>query len=946
MKHVDNSCEIRKIGNRSGKDAESIDNMSSPHIDYTRVLPFSDLQQLIAGMNGNKEARGTLSGAQCRNDITESEHLTDTHKKVYEDEDAKVGSCLSRGEIFNASQPAELAHRESMHGPCVSTTNKARSRERSSQSPCALSQRKVLTNEGSRESNPLLPNVVRRCAYERRLRYKTRPDRYQLKDTGGSAIPSSSKAKARKSLTAETNINNVVENLSKDRSNPSFPSTPAGVTERGIHRKKRRQGITLETSFKTHNVTQRRLSLPVNYGIGFLNRARGGNSGVPDLSFSGMEFLTNGFKRQKKPEEAECVQMKQVKEVDDSGTISRYFSKQPVEPPIPQRYSTERNGPQASRQPSNFLLNPGVGAHDPTGTELLALESGAELSMPNITANSFRQASVNPSESASNPFWNQANRATHWLPQIKSQTLDARRAMLMAARTARTIAMLDQCKKAVQHAAQMVSNEDKHRIDMEVERDYPIPKLVSKISFQDTKRAIEEMIRGENQFLAEICTAFDPEINDFRDTSEERREVNGSGSLNTTANPAPDSNHSGPSIIQATSNDFQNRPSLEETKSSLNDNRNAASSSNHNQHQSRANESVLSMSGSSTIPNNRNTVQSQPEDGGLLSQQKETPGSGKLSVPILDLIQEPTSKSMVNPVQYLLGKNTSNDIHLIGNSGGNRLKNIHPLNSDNSEIGKARPLEHKTGNIHPSFLWNAPNPEQPFKPGIEVSTDDILLDLIHEEGSAVGVSQSRSSTRAQCFRNCLVPPQRYPSQPFCFNGPIASKNPLETNSNNPTWWTELVNNPHLSTNNSSYVNGGNRPTTPALSMRSEFPNTQSLDNDWVAEGYLASFIEPQLQFSPSSIQHAHRHSSFLHATAGSQTPRSVPAIPRSRTVPPKNPWYNNQYIPWGPSNEIHISQQIPNPHPPFARQDLSPESNKFSRVPPTFLPFSHPNKLH
>lgn len=90
MKHVDNSCEIRNKGNRSGKYAESIDNMSSPpRINYTRVLPFSDLQQSIAGMNGNKEARGTLSGVQCRNDITESERLTDTHKKVYEDEDAK-----------------------------------------------------------------------------------------------------------------------------------------------------------------------------------------------------------------------------------------------------------------------------------------------------------------------------------------------------------------------------------------------------------------------------------------------------------------------------------------------------------------------------------------------------------------------------------------------------------------------------------------------------------------------------------------------------------------------------------------------------------------------------------------------------------------------------------------------------------------------------------------
>ncbi|KKZ67085.1 hypothetical protein EMCG_07256 [[Emmonsia] crescens] len=939
MKQIDDPCSTRNKEKECGNGTELVAKIkNAPHINRDGSFPISGHQHLMAEMNGNREAQDPIPGIQSWNYTPGRHSMLDACARVPDDSE---------------------------------TREKSGSRVITSQSPCDVSHpHATIANHDSRDSNPLLSNDIPRGVYDRHPRHKTRPDRYELKDIGPSMMPSDSRARAQKPLAAKKRrTNNVVENLPKDTSNPSFPSASAGAIEKqGVRKGKKRKENILENSFKAPNVTQDRLSLPVNHGVGFLSRARAGRGGVPDLSFSGMGFLSNDVKRPNEPEPTQHNHSKRVREENDTdGGISRYFSKQPAGPSMPNRYSSEKDVPRVlSRQPNNILLNPEAGANCPTGTEPSVPELATRVFIPNAAASSFREASVNPSDSASNPLWRQANRQTPWLPQVRSRMLGARHAMLMAAKTARNIAMLDQCRKAVQHAARMVSHVDRGRIDTEVERDYPIPELASGFSFRQTNREIGDMIRGENRFLAEICTVFEPEYNDFSARSEEGNAAKGTASINGTPNSAPNPHHSGPSATHTASNNIQNRPSPTGINGSPKAAQNTASNSDPSQksaartvaHATSNQPSPDECNGNSggtqalvlqPTPNNRHLAQTQSSDNGTL-------GSGQLSAPILDSNNEPTPQTMANSIQYQLDQSMGNSIPVIGQSVSNELTNVHPFDNHNTESNKVRHIEQNKGEMQPSLLWNTPKPDRPLQREIEASTKYIFHDL-QDEGEASSVisgAQDLNPIRAERIQNHLFPQQSCAAQSLYFNGPNVPANPLTTNasgySHNISWHVEQISNsPHLSSNYSPYTNGGNRSATPASSIRSGFSHNQNLNIGWICESYPASFIEQQhLQFGPSSsIQHGHQNHNLPHVTASSPTLGSVPTAPRSGyTMPTNTPWYNNQTTPWATSNAPHYAQPIPNSHPNFAHRDSSSKSNKFVSTPTSSFPFSQPNKLH
>ncbi|EQL38560.1 hypothetical protein BDFG_00138 [Blastomyces dermatitidis ATCC 26199] len=944
---IDELCETRSKGNERGHGTEPIVKIShAPQIDHNGSLPLSGDRHLIATMNDNREVSDSIPGMQTWNGT-----MSDAHARVHDDGKPRTGATEKKAGLQGNT-----------------------------------SQTHVTPNHDLKNSNPLLSNVISRGSYDRRPRYKTRPDRYVLKDTHPSATPSGSGTKARKS----SQIDNVVENLSKSTRYPSFlptstgASQPPGTSTAGkaasvtavthrpsvslgssadnekekVHKvRKRRKENRLEHKFRAPNITQDRLSLPVNHGVGFLSRARGGHRGIPDLSFSEMGFLTNVGKRpsEKDPTRPNCA--KRVKKDEDQGRISRYFSKQTAEPLIQECYSTERSAPQAlTRQHNSLPLHPEVVANGSAGTEPPApFVAGSVL--PKAGARLLSEASLNPSRPTSNPLLRQANPPRHWLPQDVSRMLDSRRAMLVATKTARNIAMLDQCRKAVQHAAQMVSHEDRVRIDAEVKKDYPIAKLVSGFSLQQTKRAIEKVIRGENQVLAEICTLFDSdsENTDFNDAFEEAQ---GAGSANGPASSAPGLHPSGSLATHPTSNTFQRRPSSPGIKGSPKAHRNTASSSDLSQYQPSANECNPTFPASHILTSDAITisqphVQALPGDNERVSQQEGTFGSVQLSVPVLDSTHELTAKSMANPSQCQFGQNMNDDISVMGPSVSIGLSNIHPSNNYGSESNQAWHLEVNTGKPQPVCLQNATKPGQPYKPEIEPSTNDSLHGLVDAAGSMVSSAQCPSPMRAESIRNRLVSQGPYATRPLCYIGPMVSANPLTVNAEGPSYsvtrYTEQANSHHLSTNHSPCVNRGDRPTTPALSLRSGLSNIQSCDTGWVSESHPAKLIEHYLRFDPINIQHRHREPDLLHATAGSPTVgRTSIASRSSRTVPSTTSWYNKQTMPWTASSAAQNTQPILNLHPDFVHRDLFPKSSEFcsAPLPPSSLPFSYPNKLH
>ncbi|PGH03292.1 hypothetical protein GX51_04162 [Blastomyces parvus] len=952
-------CDTRNQGNEQGHGTEPIVKINhAPQIDRNGSLPLSDDRHIIATMDDNRDVPDAIPGMQSWNGAAEQHYLPDAHSKAHDD-----------GE------------------PRASATEKARLRGNTSQTPCAISQAHVTSNHDSKNSKPPLSNVISRGSYDRRPRYKTRLDRYELKDTHPSTEPSASGNKPRKL----SQIGNVAENLPKDTIDPSFPPTSTeanrahvtsttarktasmtAVTHRApvslgssadkrkaeAHkRKKRRKENRLEHNFRAPNVTQDRLSLPVNHGVGFLEKARAGHTGVPDLSFSGMGFLTNGVKRPSEPDSSRPNRSKRVKEDEDQGRISRYFSKQPAGPLIPECHSIERNAPQAlSRQPNTLPLLPEVDANGSAGTEPPASELVAGSVMLNAGARLLSEASLNPPRPVSNPLLRRAHPPRDWLPQGVSRMLDSRRAMLVAAKSARNIAMLDKCRKAVQHAAQMVSHEDRAQIDAEVERDYPIAKLASGFSLHQTKRAIEKMIRGENRVLAEICTLFDSnsENADFSDAFEEAQ---GAGSVIGTASSVASSHHSGPLTTHTTSNNFQRRSASPGIKGSPKAPQNAASSSHPSQQPSAAECNATSPAShlltSHSITRNQPHAQAQPGSNERVSQQEGTLRSVQLSVPVLDSTYELTAESMTNPVQCQLSQNMNDDTFVMDSAVSIGLSNIHRPNNYGSENNQAWRLEPNTGNPQPPFLQNARKQGQPYEPEIEASTNDIHNGLVNKAGSIVNSAQGPSLMQAESSRNRLVPQQSYAIRPHSYIGPMVSANPLVTNAKAPSYsvnrYTEQANSQHLSIDYSPCVNSGDRPTSPALSLRSGFSNIQSFDNGWVAESNPERFIEQHLLFDPSNTQHGLRQPNLLHTTSSSPTVGRTSTASRSgRTVPLTTPWYNNQTTPWTPSSATRNTQSILNSYPEFVYRDLFPKSYEFGSAPPppSYLPFSHPNKLH
>ncbi|OJD13480.1 hypothetical protein AJ78_06070 [Emergomyces pasteurianus Ep9510] len=956
--NVDDPCCARNKDNEYGS-SNKLDAKikQAPHTDHDGPLPPLRPQHCIASVNGIRKGQDAIPGMQSWNNTPGWQYLPNAHATVPNDGEKRVVDVdLSHHEKALSFSPTswrqlQFTSLNDAPGPRGTAAEMPGSGGDAAQSPWSVSPPASIANRDS--GNPSMSSAIPRGIYDRRPRHKTRPDRYELKATGPSMMPSSSRTKAQKPSAAKRRrANGVIDHLPKDSNNPSFPPASGGANEKQEVRKgtKRKKNI-FEENFKAPNVTQDRLSLPVKRGPGLFHRSRTGHSGVPDLSFSGMAFLSDDVRRPADRETAKHSCTKSVREANGTdGGISRYFSKQPAGPSMPNHYSTEKDVPQRlSRQPDNLLLNPAVGARS-AGTADLAADLAASLFAPNAIASTFREAGASPSDSTSNPLWGHAKKPTHWLPQVRFRMLGARHAMLMAAKTARNISMLDRCRKAVQHAARMVSHEARGRIDTEVERDYPISNIVSGFPFQETNCAIEEMIRGENQFLAEVCAVFDPGYKDFGDSSDEANAFKvTASSVNGMASPDINPHVSGPSTRHNASDNNQNLSSSPEISGSLKAAQNNASNPepclqseiSKAAHTTSCQPGTAECNGSSETvptpvsyptPNNHHLPQAKSGDN-------VAPGSKNLPA----LIPEPQNEP-----------NMSTEIRVINHMASNELNNMQPFNHQSGDGNTARHVEQNTGNMQPSLVWSTSKPLESGQPEIETSSSSIFNNLGNkkEAGSVTSGVQNPDPIGAERTPNCHLPPQPPLSQPLYSDGPNVLANPLATNagghSRNVIWHTEQMgSSPQLSTNYPPYDHGGNRPASPALSIRSEFSHQQNFDSDWICESYPESLVEHHLQLVPSFINTGHRYPNLPHATASSPIPRSIPTASGSNsTIPPNTPWHNNQTKPWALSYAHHYAQPILNSHLNFTNQDLFPKSDKFASAPPSSLPFSQPNKLH
>ncbi|OAX84072.1 hypothetical protein ACJ72_01551, partial [Emergomyces africanus] len=829
--HIDDPCGTCDNENEDGsRTRPAVKIKQAPHTDHDGPLAPLRPQQFITSAGSIREAQTTLPGMQSWANIPGWHHLPAAHAGVPEDGENRDADISRDEEVLRLSSASGRCQLQFTSPKNVTGTHGSAAVIPCSQGDATQSLWPVspyttsIANHDSGNPYPALSDGIPRGTYDRRPRHKTRPDRYELKDTDPSMMTSSARTRAQKRLTLmRRQADGVVDHFPKDSNSPSFPSASSAPPEKQEVRKgaKRKKNI-LEDSFKAPNVTQDRLSLPANGGPGFLNRARTGKNAVPDLSFSGMAFLSNDVRRPGDPEPAKHGCMKRVRRNNDTDAgISRYFSKLSAGPSTPNCYSTEKDVPQPLlRQPDNLPLCPAVGALS-AGTTLLASELAAPSFTPNATASSFCENSANPSDSTFNPLRRQANGSIHCVPQVRPRMLGATRAMLMAAKTARNISMLDQCRKTVQHAARMVSHEDRGRIDLEVERDYPIPKLASGILFQKTNRAIEEMIRGENQFLAGVCAVFEPEFKDLGDSSEAADVLNeGAASVNETTNTDPDSHLNGPSTTRTTAETRSSRTEIngclkaaENTASNVDPCQQPAArkvahatSSQPSPLECNDRSEMVHTSVSHPTPKNRHIAQSRSGDNGTL-------GCEQLSAPILDSYNQPTTKALDNPIQHQLGPNMGHGIRVTNELVSNELSNTHPFNCQISD-GNTAGYEENTENMRPSRLWCTPKPVQPGQLEIEPSASYILhnSENIKETDYLSNGVQSSYPIGSERISSRRSSQQPYAPRPLYPNIPNIPANPLTNNAKsylrNTTWDAEQMgNSSHLSANYSPYVNG-------------------------------------------------------------------------------------------------------------------------------------------
>ncbi|ODH48102.1 hypothetical protein GX48_05788 [Paracoccidioides brasiliensis] len=900
-----------------------------PQIEREEYFTISELLAFIATMNADKEARKDATTAQNLNKIT----------------------------------------RESQHMPC------AHPQSTTAQSPVTLSQPDTtVANRDSRNFNPPVPNEMPRSAYDRRPRHKTRLDKYELKGIGPSTMPSNSTGVAGTSsaLKGGKKRNGInTKNTPKDTSALLTSPDSAGVIKKPeVRRGGKGKDNSLVNNFKAPNVGQDRLSLPMNPGVGFLNKARVGR-GIPDLSFSGMGFLSSSTKRPSESEPNEQTRTKRAREGNDSGeTISQYFSRHPEAQPLPNLSTVEGCSQRASQPLSNFPSNPKLNSNHSGGTDPAPPEQNIHSFVSNIPASSFRDASVNPAESTSNPLRRQINQPTTWLSQAGFRAPGSSHES-GPAWDPTNIAILDHYGRVLQHTAKLLSHKNRLQINAEVEKEYPMSKLISQTPIKRGAREEEAVIKEQNRFLSQFCSVFESDYTASSDIAEECDDLNaanGASSKDEINFPAPASFSWEGTHLPAAPGDIPRSPSPGERSRIPKEKQPSVSSSNSN-HQvatdpaSNTNAHQLSMHGrhspsesfSSSVSRAINTGQhsSRAEPNSNAHELEQNRASGAIQMSVL-----PSSKSnhqlirqnLENPIQYQREPDMGNEIPVAHQATVRGHSNARDFNDCNFEANRATHVEQNSGNPTCPQLWSTRGPSPIHHSNAQGQTDCIPHGSMRldegQTGSVINREPGHNSIRVINPIQNNIHPSSHSAQLLYSKGQDTSKRAFTANGSSPS---------HSITRNTewplyAHANGESHPETPTSSIRSGRSNNQNFDADWVSENHPARFVgqhPPLYQFCNN--QNGHQNSNSLQCEGRLTATGYIQATPRSAfTILSNAPWRHHHITTWTSSHTTYPSQIVPHLHSNFTHPGLFPLVNKVMSPPPNSLtlPFSHPNRLH
>ncbi|EEH39541.2 hypothetical protein PAAG_08810 [Paracoccidioides lutzii Pb01] len=954
----------REGGCDRGRIAES---NQAPQIEREKYFTISELLAFIATMNADKEARKNAATMQNLNKITREsqQQMPCAHPRV--PSDALKDATLPPPKEFSVAPAAgnllPFTTGDNVIDPYVSVAESVRPKSTTAQSPVTVSHLDTtVANHDSRNFNPPVPNEMLRSAYDRRPRHKTRLDKYELKGIVPSAMPSDSTGVAGTSsaLKRGKKRNGIsTKNTPNDASALLTSPYSTGVIKKPEVRKGgKRKDNSLVNNFKAPNVAQERLSLPINPSVGFLNKARVGR-GVPDLSFSGMGFLSNSTKRPSESEPNEQTCAKRAREGNDSGeTISQYFSRHPEVQPLPNLPAVEDCSQRAPQPLSTFLSNPKLNSNQSRGTEPVPPDQNIHSFVSNIPANSFRDASVNPAESTSNPLRRQINRPTTWLSQAEFRAPGSSHET-GPAWDPTNIAILDHYGRVLQHTAKLLSHKNRLQINAEVDKEYPMSKLVSQTPIKRGARGEEAVIKEQNRFLSQFCSVFESDYTASSDIAEECDDLNaanGAASKDELNIPAPapfswESTH-----LPAAPDDIQRSPSPGERSRIPKEKQRAVSSSNSN-HQvathpaSNTNTHQLIMHGRhspsesfpSSVSRSNNTGQhsSRVKPNSNAHEPEQNRASRTIQISALTSSKsnhQLIRRNLENPIQYEREPDMGNGIPVVHQTTVRGHNNARDFNDCNFEANGATHVEQNSWNPTCPQLWSTRGPSPIHHSNAQGQTDCIPYGSTRlderQTGSIINREPGYNSIRVINPIQNKIHLSSHSAQLLYSKGQDTCKREFTANGSSPS---------HSITRNIewpfyAHANGESHPETPTSSIRSGRSNNQNFDADWVSENRPARFVghhPPLDQFCNN--QNGHQNSNSLQAT-----PRS--AI----TILSNSPWRHHHITTWTPSHTTYPSQIVPDLHSNFTHPGLFPRVNEVMSPPPNFLtlPFSHPNRLY
>ncbi|PGH14862.1 hypothetical protein AJ79_02724 [Helicocarpus griseus UAMH5409] len=831
--------------------------------------------------------------------------------------------------------------------------------------------------------HPPLTNDLPAGVYDRRPRHKTRPDHYDLKGRISSVqssafvatahIPSPENKKGKKKQDC-----NHSDEPPKDTSTTLTPAASAASNKKQTVAKGRKRKLNnYENDFRAPNVAADRLSLPANRGVGFLHRARTGNGGLPDLSFSGMDFLSNGTKR---PIESDVGEQNNTKKArvdqDSSEKISRYFQSHATEIP---------------KYPGS---NPQVNASCQTVGGQAVPEPGAHASIQNAPDSFLRGGSVNPSDSASNISWGRTNQSAAQFHQTVPWASGIRQVNPVLGGAQRTSLLEPQT--TTQHA-ELVTAQEQGRNEVDTSTRHPNDKS----GFHDSgpsqvERRKDTMNKETKKFLSDTCVAFE---SDYTDSSEcERSNAVAVGDLycpsKNGSKLASNSITSDHPVPQASSSSIQQRstPATTHIPEAVQNSVSASEADHQRQHVDQTgpimhaiDDDMPGIARSDHVTLNSNVPQlSLTQDRGV-TQSFES--------------NERTYQNGVNHIQYqmdiengALAKNgslvngggqpsmfyyngTTEPVQLLPSPSGLRdapatqnmassveyqpRPNMFPVTDQTPVVGHAtnsyrtlRTVEQSLGNVpqsRPSRTAQAPrsNPidfQSPMSFGFQKRYEQHAS--FESNGERILKAVKGQHNQMQFY------PKSYAAQPLHANGQNIPAIPVAFSGNGHSHYMirdteQTSHSSHLAANNSPYVNGGNFPETPSSTESLYFYN-QNSESGQAPEGYSSDFVGQQAAFAPSSITRTDRQNHNMSRYENYTLVSGYTPLPGegASTLSPSMSWSQNQAPTWTPSFISRHTQPIPASHLNLTKAGFVARQNGMAQTMASLPPRYYPNKLH